>query len=48
MRTTQAQPDIDPSATPRRPRLSTRTVVLAFAAIEAALIGWALLSGRIH
>jgi hypothetical protein len=36
------------TAPPRGRLLSTRTFVLAFAAIEAALIGWALLSGRIH
>ena len=50
MRTTHAQPHTDESGAPRRaPRvLSTRTVVIAFALAEAALIGWALLSGRIH
>ncbi len=41
-------PDRDGSRPARGPLLSTRTVVLAFAAVEAALIGWALLSGRIH
>jgi hypothetical protein len=49
MRTTHAQPH-DGDQSPRRaPRiLSTRTVVIAFALVEAALIGWALLSGQIH
>jgi hypothetical protein len=41
---TRAEPQPDPHRTP----FSTRAVVLAFAAAEAALIGWALLSGRIH
>jgi len=47
MRTPHAQPD---STTPKPGRrlLSTRTFVLAFAAIEAAMLGWMLLSGRIH
>lgn len=50
MRTTQAQPQADGSESPRRaPRvLSTRAVLIAFALVEAAIIGWALLSGRIH
>ncbi len=49
MRTTHAQPHTgDAESTRRRPRvLSTRTVVIAFAIVEAALIGWALFSGRI-
>ncbi|HEU4561872.1 MAG TPA: hypothetical protein VFS20_28865 [Longimicrobium sp.] len=50
MRTTHAQPNPSDAESPRRtPRtLSTRTVVIAFAIVEAAIIGWALLSGRIH
>lgn len=47
MRTTHAQTDTTATA-PSRRLLSTRTIVLAFAAVEAAMIGWALLSGRIH
>ena len=50
MRTTHAHPHPGDAESPRRtPRvLSTRTVVIAFAIVEATLIGWALLSGRIH
>ena len=50
MRTTHAHPPTEDAASPRRaPRvLFTRAVVIAFALAEAALIGWALLSGRIH
>jgi hypothetical protein len=50
MRTTHAQHHTSDTESPRRtsPTLSTRTVVIAFAIVEAAIIGWALLSGRIH
>jgi hypothetical protein len=47
MRTPHAQPDTNRPAAPRR-LLSTKIIVLAFAAVEAVMIGWALLSGRIH
>lgn len=47
MRTPHAQPDTTAPKSGRR-LLSTRTFVLAFAAIEAAMIGWMLLSGHIH
>lgn len=47
MRTPHAQPD---TTTPTRGRSlrSTRAIVLAFAAVEAVMLGWMLLSGRIH
>jgi len=47
MRTPHAQPDTTATHPPRR-LLSTKTIVIAFAVIEAAMIGWMLLSGRIH
>lgn len=47
MRTSHAQPDTAVRQ-PSRRLLSTKTVVLAFAVVEAVMIGWALLSGRIH
>lgn len=46
MRTPHAQPDTTTSQ-PRPPR-SIRAIVIAFAVVEAAMIGWMLLSGRIH
>lgn len=47
MRTSHAQPDTT-AGRPARRLLSAKTVVLAFAVVEAVMIGWALLSGRIH
>ncbi len=48
MRTHHAQHQPDNSEAPRRRILTTRTIVLAFAAVEAVMIGWMLFSGHIR